>query len=92
MQLLFWCNTVADRNHAYSNLRRLLDRILTRYFEKDDKSALYLNALYFETLYVLTSIMQEAKLLIYDLDKPGHMEAVRERLAKRDAAKKAATN
>ncbi|RHS79448.1 helix-turn-helix domain-containing protein [Firmicutes bacterium AM43-11BH] len=55
MQLLFWCNTVADRNHAYSNLRRLLDRILTRYFEKDDKSALYLNALYFETLYVLTS-------------------------------------
>lgn len=55
MQLLFWCNTVTDRNHAYSNLRRLLDRILTRYFEKDDKSALYLNALYFETLYVLTS-------------------------------------
>lgn len=55
MQLLFWCNTVADRNHAYSNLRRLLDRILTRYFEKDDKSALYLNALYFEILYVLTS-------------------------------------
>ena len=31
-------------------------------------------------------------LLIYDLDKPGHMEAVRERLAKRDAAKKEATN
>ena len=29
-------------------------------------------------------------LLIYDLDKPGHMEGVRERLAKRDAAKKAA--
>lgn len=55
MQLLFWCNTVADRNHAYSNLRRLLDRILTRYCEKDDKDALYLNALYFETLYVLTS-------------------------------------
>ena len=55
MQLLFWCNTVADRNHAYSKLRRLLDRILTRYFEKEEKSALYLNALYFETLYVLTS-------------------------------------
>lgn len=55
MQLLFWCNTVADRNHAYSKLRRLLDRILTRYFEKEEKSALYLNSLYFETLYVLTS-------------------------------------
>lgn len=55
MQLLFWCNTVADKNNAYSVLRNLLDRILTRYFEKDEKSALYLNALYFETVYVLTS-------------------------------------
>ncbi len=55
MQLLFWCNTVADKNIAYSQLRRLLDRILTRYFEKEDKGALYLNALYFETVYVLTS-------------------------------------
>ncbi len=55
MQLLFWCNTVADKNNAYGELRKLLDRILTRYFEKDEKSALYLNALYFETVYVLTS-------------------------------------
>lgn len=55
MQLLFWCNTVADKNNAYGTLRNLLDRILTRYFEKDEKSALYLNALYYETVYVLTS-------------------------------------
>lgn len=55
MQLFFWCNTVADKNEAYQDLRSLLDRILARYFEKDDKGALYLNALYYETLYVLTS-------------------------------------
>ena len=55
MQLLFWCNTVADKNEAYDRLRDLLDRILARYFEKDEKGALYLNALYDEMAYVLTS-------------------------------------
>lgn len=55
MQLLFWCNTIADKNEAYKELRELLDRILARYFEKDEKGALYLDALYYETLYVLTS-------------------------------------
>ncbi len=28
MQLLFWCNTVADRNEAYRDLRNTLDKIL----------------------------------------------------------------
>lgn len=55
MQLLFWCNTVADKNEAYGELRKLLDRILSRYFEKDEKGALYLDALYYEAAYVLTS-------------------------------------
>ena len=55
LQLLFWCNTVADKNGAYQELRKLLNRILSRYFEKDDKGALYLDALYYETAYVLTS-------------------------------------
>lgn len=55
LQLMFWCNTVTDKNDAYKELRNLFDRILERYFEKDDKAALFLNALYFETLYLLTS-------------------------------------
>lgn len=55
MQLLFWCNTVADKNAAYADLRRVLDRILARYFEKDEQSALHLNALYYESLAILTS-------------------------------------
>ena len=55
LQLMFWCNTVIDKNDAYKELRQLFDRILERYFEKNDKAALYLNALYYETLYILTS-------------------------------------
>lgn len=55
MQMLFWCNTVADRNDEYDQMRRLMDRILEQYFEKENQNALQLNALYFEMLHVLTS-------------------------------------
>lgn len=55
MQLLFWCNTVADRNEAYEDLRRILDCILERHFERQQKGALHLNALYYEALHILTS-------------------------------------
>jgi beta-xylosidase/AraC-like DNA-binding protein len=55
MQLLFWCNTATDKNEAYQELRLLLDQILARYFEKEEKGALHLNALYYETAYLLTS-------------------------------------
>ena len=55
MQLLFWCNTIADKNDAYAELRKVLDQILARYFERDEKGALYLNALYFQAAHILTS-------------------------------------
>lgn len=55
MQLLFWCNTVADKNAAYADLREVFDHILSRYFEKDEKSALDLQALYFQAAHILTS-------------------------------------
>lgn len=55
MQLLFWCNSVADKNAAYGTLRELINRILARYFEKEEKGALHLSALYYEMAYVLTS-------------------------------------
>lgn len=54
MQLLFWCNTTVDRNAAYEDLRRILDRILERHFERQQKGALHLNALYYEALHILT--------------------------------------
>lgn len=55
IQIMFWCNTMVDKNDAYKDMRKMLDRILERYFEKEEKGALYLNALYFEMLYLLTS-------------------------------------
>lgn len=55
MQILFWCNSIVDKNDAYDELRRVLDQILARYFERDEKRALYLNALYFQAAHILTS-------------------------------------
>ncbi len=55
MQLLFWCNTITDKNDAYEDLRKVLSQILAHYFERNEKGALYLNALYFQAAHILTS-------------------------------------
>jgi beta-xylosidase/AraC-like DNA-binding protein len=53
--ILFWCNTVVDKNEVYEELRQIMDCILNRYFEKNEENALYLNSLYYKALYLLTS-------------------------------------
>lgn len=55
MQLMFWCNTTVDKNDAYQDVRTLLDCIVERYLEQDDKNELYLDSLYYKTLHLLTS-------------------------------------
>lgn len=55
LQLMFWCNTVVDRNDAYEEVRKLLDRILSCCSDQEEKGALYLNSLYYELLYHLVS-------------------------------------
>ena len=56
MQLLFWCKfPLRTKNAAYADLREVFDHILSRYFEKDEKSALDLQALYFQAAHILTS-------------------------------------
>ncbi|SCP98473.1 GH39 family glycosyl hydrolase [Anaerobium acetethylicum] len=56
LQLMFWCNTVADKNDAYESMRKILDRMLRWYFEKGEKGGqLYLNALSFEAVFILVS-------------------------------------
>ncbi len=55
LQLMFWCNTTVDRNDAYEEVRKLLDRILSCYPDQEEKAALYLNALYYDLLYLLVS-------------------------------------
>lgn len=54
-QILFWCNSAADKNESYEQLKRVLDRILNRYYDKEKEGALFLNSLYYEVLYILTS-------------------------------------
>lgn len=53
-QILFWCNTIEDKNEAYDDLRQVLDKILNRFYERNE-GALYLNSLYYEALYIMTS-------------------------------------
>lgn len=53
-QLLFWCNTVVDKNDAYKEMRSLLDQILEEYIEKDNYDHLHLQSLYYEALHLLT--------------------------------------
>ena len=52
-QLLFWCNTMIDKNEAYGSLKLVMDQILNCYFEQEKEGALYLNSLYYKLLYIL---------------------------------------
>lgn len=54
-QVLFWCNTVVDKNESYGQLRKVLDRILNRYYEREKEGELYLNSIYYEAVYLLCS-------------------------------------
>ncbi len=54
-QILFWCNSASDKSEAYEQLKRVLDRMLNRYYDKEREGALFLNSIYYETLYLLTS-------------------------------------
>lgn len=54
-QILFWCNSAADKSDAYEQLKKALDRMLNRYYDKEKEGALFLNSIYYEVLYLLTS-------------------------------------
>ena len=53
--LLFWCNSVIDKNEAFVEVRRIIKLILNQYFEKKESGIIYLNSLYYELLHILTS-------------------------------------
>jgi beta-xylosidase/AraC-like DNA-binding protein len=51
--VLFWCNSVADRNEEYDALRRVISQIFNQTMGSDGRSKLFLNSLYFQLLYIL---------------------------------------
>lgn len=54
-QLLFWCNTTADKNESYEQLKRVLDQMLNRFYDKEKEGAIYLNSIYYEAIYLLVA-------------------------------------
>lgn len=52
-RILFWCNSSYDKNSAYTQLKPLLDKILSRYYDKKNEGILRLSSLYYEVLYIL---------------------------------------
>lgn len=48
----FQCNSAVDKNEAYQEIRKILDRIFHLYYEKEQEKA-YLNSLYFYLLHRL---------------------------------------
>lgn len=54
-RILFWCNSAEDRNDAYEKLKKVLDRILGQYYNREKEGGLYLNSICYEAVYLLTS-------------------------------------
>lgn len=54
-RILFWCNFAEDRNDAYEKLKKVLDRILGQYYNREKEGGLYLNSICYEAVYLLTS-------------------------------------
>lgn len=54
-QILFWCNSVIDKNDEYDKLREIAKQIFNQYFEKSEQNNIYLMSLYYQLLNILVS-------------------------------------
>ncbi|MGL5435661.1 MAG: GH39 family glycosyl hydrolase [Lachnospiraceae bacterium] len=52
--VLFWCNSIVDKNEAYDELRKVITRIFNQHIKYDSKRQIYLNSLYYQMLHILT--------------------------------------
>ncbi len=52
-RILFWCNSVVNRNSAYDDLRRIMIEIFNYYTNRQGARQLYLNSMYYQLLQVL---------------------------------------
>lgn len=54
-QILFWCNSIIDKNKAYDSLREIMKLIFNQYFEESDQGKIYLSSLYYQMLHIIVS-------------------------------------
>lgn len=52
-QILFWCNSIMNKNAAYEELRSVMRQIFNQYHEKNGLSQLVLSGLYYRLLQIL---------------------------------------
>lgn len=53
-QLLFWCNSVVNKNSAYEDMRKIMKKIFSLYFEKGGQAEIIRQSLYYQLLEILT--------------------------------------
>lgn len=53
-QLLFWCNSIVNKNSAYDDMRRVMKKIFGLYFEKGGQTRIIRESLYYQLLEILT--------------------------------------
>ncbi len=53
-QLLFWCNSVVNKNSAYDAMRKIMKKIFSLYFEKGGQTEIIRQSLYYQLLEILT--------------------------------------
>ncbi|WP_281550016.1 GH39 family glycosyl hydrolase [Murimonas intestini] len=53
-QILFWCNSVVNKNAAYEDMRKIMKQIFSLYFDKNGQTQILIQSLYFQLLQVLT--------------------------------------
>ncbi len=52
--MVFWCNTVIDKNSAYDDVRRIFKDLIKDYFQNSSIGKIHLISKYFEILYLAT--------------------------------------
>ncbi len=53
--IFFWCNTSVEANESSDELRRVIKKIIAEQYHNHGNNQIYLNSLYYEMLYILTS-------------------------------------
>ncbi len=68
--ILFWCNSVADKNEAYEELREIIMQVFNHNLKNPQRGKIFLNSLYYQMLSILTSnFLLAAKDIRYKEDK-----------------------